>query len=74
MVTNSTEGLAGNRLGRIEQRGIEPVPRSERNGNPIQWALTLGCGHVESSMGWRKRDDHHHGQEELLDGVSSAGR
>ena len=40
MVTNSTEGLAGNRLGRIEQRGIEPVPRSERNGNPIQlfWA------------------------------------
>ncbi|MDU5968409.1 MAG: hypothetical protein E6Z04_05370, partial [Cutibacterium avidum] len=31
-------------------------------------ALTLGCGHVESSMGWRKRDDHHHGQEELLDG------
>ena len=37
-------------------------------------ALTPGCGHVESSMGWRKRDDHHHGQEELLDGVSSAGR
>lgn len=36
--------------------------------------LTPGCGHVESSMGWRKRDDHHHGQEELLDGVSSASR
>ena len=36
--------------------------------------LTPGCGHVESSMGWRKRDDQDHGPEVLLDGVSSAGR
>ena len=46
------------------------------DGRPMAgWgALTPGCGHVESSMGWRKRDDQDHGQEELLDGVSSAGR
>lgn len=32
----------------------------------LNWALTPGLGHVESSSGWRKRDDQDHGQEELL--------
>ena len=34
-----------------------------------KWGLTLGGGHAETSTGWRKREDLHHGQEELHRGV-----
>lgn len=59
-------------IGATERLALDRIVREF--GGEVRRGLTPGCGHVESSMGWRKRDDHHHGQEELLDGVSSASR
>lgn len=40
MSTTTADTTTSNRLGVVEQRGIEPVPVGERNGNPLQlfWA------------------------------------
>ena len=39
-MSETTTTTVNNRLGMIEQRGIEPVPPEERRGNPLQlfWA------------------------------------